>query len=77
VNTVMNLRVPQNIGKFLSSYTAGGFSRSALLHEVSLVTCGFTKIKSTTTNCVTYLNNVSLTGQFGSLYSREPFIRIN
>jgi hypothetical protein len=25
VNTVMNLRVPQNVGKFLSSCTIGGF----------------------------------------------------
>jgi hypothetical protein len=29
VNTVMNLRVPQNTGKFLSSFTIGGFSRIA------------------------------------------------
>jgi hypothetical protein len=35
VNTVMNLRVPQNAGKFLSSCTTGGFSRRAQLHEVS------------------------------------------
>jgi hypothetical protein len=35
VNTVMNLRVPQNVGKFLSSFTTGGFSRRAQLHEVS------------------------------------------
>jgi hypothetical protein len=34
-NTVMNLQVPQNVGKFLSSYTTGGFSRRAQLHEVS------------------------------------------
>jgi hypothetical protein len=32
VNTVMNLLVPQNVGKFLSS---GGFSRRAQLHVVS------------------------------------------
>jgi hypothetical protein len=25
VSTVMNLRVPQNAGKFLDSYTTGGF----------------------------------------------------
>jgi hypothetical protein len=37
VNTVMNLRVPYNAGKFLSSCTIGGFSRRAQLHEVSLV----------------------------------------
>jgi hypothetical protein len=29
VNTVMNLRVPLNIGKFLSSCTTSGFSRRA------------------------------------------------
>jgi hypothetical protein len=32
VNTVMNLRVPYNVGKFLSSCTTGGFSRRAQLH---------------------------------------------
>jgi hypothetical protein len=31
VNTAMNLRVPQNSGKFLSSCTTGGFSRRAQL----------------------------------------------
>jgi hypothetical protein len=31
VNTVMNLRVPLNAGKFLSGYTIGGFSRKAEL----------------------------------------------
>jgi hypothetical protein len=33
VNTVMNLRVPLNTGKFSSSCTIGGFSRRAQLHE--------------------------------------------
>jgi hypothetical protein len=33
VNTVMNLRVPYNAGKFLSSCTIVGFSRRAQLHE--------------------------------------------
>jgi hypothetical protein len=33
VITVMNLRVPLNAGKFLSSCTIGGFSRRAELHE--------------------------------------------
>jgi hypothetical protein len=28
VNTVMNLQVPYNVEKFLSSCTTGGFSRS-------------------------------------------------
>jgi hypothetical protein len=35
VNTVMNLRVLENAGKFLSSCKIGGFSRRAQLHEVS------------------------------------------
>jgi hypothetical protein len=35
VNTVMNLRVPQNVGEFLSGCTIGGFSRRAQLHGVS------------------------------------------
>jgi hypothetical protein len=35
VNTVMKLRVPQNAGKFLSSYTIGGFSRKAQLYEIN------------------------------------------
>jgi hypothetical protein len=33
VNTVMNLRVPQIAGKFLSGCTVGGFIRRAQLHE--------------------------------------------
>jgi hypothetical protein len=37
VNAVMNLRAPQNVGKFLSSCITGGFSRRAQLHVVSLV----------------------------------------
>jgi hypothetical protein len=37
VNTVMNLRIPQNAGNFLNSCTIGGFSRRAQLHEVSLL----------------------------------------
>jgi hypothetical protein len=35
VNTVMNLRVPYKVGKFLSSCATGGFSRRAQLHGVS------------------------------------------
>jgi hypothetical protein len=33
VNTVMNLRVTKNAGKFLSSCTIGSFARRAQLHE--------------------------------------------
>jgi hypothetical protein len=32
VNMVMNLRVPYNVGKFLSSCANGGFSRRIQLH---------------------------------------------
>jgi hypothetical protein len=35
VNMVMNLHIPQNDEKFLSSCRIGGFSRRAQLHEVS------------------------------------------
>jgi hypothetical protein len=37
VITVINLQVPLNIGKFLSSCATGGFARRAQLSEVSLV----------------------------------------
>jgi hypothetical protein len=33
VNTVMNLRVPQNAGNFLSGCTIGSFSRRAQLRD--------------------------------------------
>jgi hypothetical protein len=33
VNTVMNLRVPQNAGNFLSGCTIGSFSRRAQLYK--------------------------------------------
>jgi hypothetical protein len=35
VNTVMNLWVPENVGKFSSSCATGGFSRRTQLHGVS------------------------------------------
>jgi hypothetical protein len=35
VNTVVNLQVPKNVGKFLSSCTTGDFSRRARFHGVS------------------------------------------
>jgi hypothetical protein len=35
VNTVMNLLVPENLGKFLSSCVTDGLSRRAQLHGVS------------------------------------------
>jgi hypothetical protein len=36
VSTVMNLRVPYNVGKFLSSCASGGFSRRVQLHGSQL-----------------------------------------
>jgi hypothetical protein len=35
VNSVMNLRIPHNVGKFLSSCASGDFSRRSQLHGVS------------------------------------------
>jgi hypothetical protein len=35
VNTVMDLRVPEDIGKFLSSFKIGGFSSRVQLYEVN------------------------------------------
>jgi hypothetical protein len=35
VNTVMSIRSPQNVEKFLSSCETGGFSRRGQLHEVN------------------------------------------
>jgi hypothetical protein len=35
VNAVMNLRVPCNVRKFVSSWATGGFSRRTQLHKVS------------------------------------------
>jgi hypothetical protein len=35
VNTLMNIWVPYNAGKFLSNCVTGGFSRRAQLHEAS------------------------------------------
>jgi hypothetical protein len=35
VNTVMNFQIQLNVGKFLCSCVAGGFSRRAQLHEFS------------------------------------------
>jgi hypothetical protein len=41
VNTVMNLRVPENVGKFLSSCASGDFSRRPQRHVVSDVTTNY------------------------------------
>jgi hypothetical protein len=37
VYTAINLRVPKNVGEFLSSCATGGFSRRAQPHGVSSV----------------------------------------
>jgi hypothetical protein len=39
LKAVMNFRVPQNPGKFLSSYKIGGFPIRAQLHVVNFVNC--------------------------------------
>jgi hypothetical protein len=39
VNTVMNLRAPWNVGKFLSSCATGSFSRRTQLHGVRIFVC--------------------------------------
>jgi hypothetical protein len=41
VNTVMNLRVPKNVWKILSSCTIGGFSLRAYIHGVNWLIEGF------------------------------------
>jgi hypothetical protein len=35
VNDIMNVRVPQNAGNFISSFTTNSFSRRAQPYEVS------------------------------------------
>jgi hypothetical protein len=37
VNTVINFRIPKNVGEYLSSCATGGFSIRAQLHGVSSV----------------------------------------
>jgi hypothetical protein len=37
VKTAMNLRVPENVGNFLSSCTTGSFSRRSQRHKVSYI----------------------------------------
>jgi hypothetical protein len=41
VSAVMNLRVPQNAGNFLTSWQSASFSRRTLLHGVSYVWMAF------------------------------------
>jgi hypothetical protein len=37
LNTVMNLRVPQNVGKFLVGCATGGFSSGTQFHGVTVI----------------------------------------
>jgi hypothetical protein len=39
VNMVMNLWVPEDVGKFLNSCAAGSFSRKTRLHELAIMKC--------------------------------------
>jgi hypothetical protein len=38
-DTVINLRVPKNVGKLLDKCTIGGFSRRTHLHGISYTLC--------------------------------------
>jgi hypothetical protein len=42
VNSILNLRVPQNAGKLLSGLTTGGLSTSAQLHRVNQLVSEYT-----------------------------------
>jgi hypothetical protein len=44
VNTVMNLRVLKNAGKFLTSWTPFSFWRRILLHGVTKQVCKYTAV---------------------------------
>jgi hypothetical protein len=63
IHMPMNLRIPQNTGKFLSSCTAGGFSRKAQLHwcliKVSILYNKKQNVDSFLDNCFlfTFLKN--------------------
>jgi hypothetical protein len=50
VNTVMNLRVPQNVAKFLTSCTTCSFSRRAQILQVSYMMSKFKFISVGTRN---------------------------
>jgi hypothetical protein len=52
VNTVTNLPAPYNVGKFLSTYATGGFSRRAQLHGNSFIyICAFRVIFTNFKHC--------------------------
>jgi hypothetical protein len=55
-NTVMNLWVPQNAGKFLYSCITGGFSRRARLHGVSCLNSQ--KLCILPTNCIHVIHTI-------------------
>jgi hypothetical protein len=59
VNTVMSLKVPQDVGKFLSNCTTGDFSRNAQLHGVSYIFMEFfTQGRPLTFSRITLLHRV-------------------
>jgi hypothetical protein len=55
VNTVLDLRVPKNVGGFLISCTTGAFSRRAQLHEVSLQILQYNGVDKTRQLCLEFL----------------------
>ena len=50
VNAVMNLRVPQNAGNFLTSWKPVSFSRTTVLHGVSQYAAGTHGVLGTLSN---------------------------
>jgi hypothetical protein len=52
VSTAMNLRVPQNVRKFLSSRATGNVSRRAQLHGVSFFSYNVTYFKMSGESCL-------------------------
>jgi hypothetical protein len=67
VNTVINFRVPQNVGKFLSSCAIGGFSRSQLRKLVLFVM----KMTPYLYNVTPVSNRIRIRIGFNSVISRS------
>jgi hypothetical protein len=70
VNTVINFRVPQNIGNFLSSCRTGAFARRAQLHEVSysVLYCNIPKFMPECSLQVSYTTDVRIVTVYEHLF---------
>jgi hypothetical protein len=64
VNMVMNLQVPENIEKFLSSFVTGSLSRRVHLHEVSYPSNCLEGLRKTMKALVYYARFVTLSVKF-------------